>query len=131
MGQWIRARLGSLSPQVRDRRDDVDALNEAHAEVGQQVVRLLELVDAELPCLVFRGLRQMEIAAGGVVQPVRVVADVVDIHGEFGEEVHDAGGGPHVLPLTHRLRLLGLTGDRRALCVDQVGEDCSFALPLE
>ncbi|MFF2379197.1 hypothetical protein [Streptomyces sp. NPDC058108] len=121
-GQRIRPRLGRLAPQVRDGRDDVDALNEAHAEVRQQVVRLLELVDADLPGLVFRDLRQMEITAGGVVQPVRVVADVVDVHGELGEEVHDAGGGPHVLPLAHRLRLLGLTGDRRALGVDQVRE---------
>ncbi|MFI8347203.1 hypothetical protein [Streptomyces sp. NPDC085596] len=64
----------------------------------------------------------MEVTAGRVVQPVRVVAGVVDVHGQLGQEVQGARGGPHVLPLTHRLGLLGVTGDRRALGVDEPRE---------
>lgn len=131
MGQGVGAGLRRLAAHVGHGRVEVDAARTAlQPELGQQLVGLLQRVDADAARLLLGGLRQLEVAARVVVEAVGLVADVVHVHGEFGEAVEESGRRPHVLPLAHRLRLLGRARDRGALRGDQGREFALGALAV-
>lgn len=130
MSEGIATGFRGLAPQGRDGRHDVHSLDGAHTEFGQELICLLQPVHTQVTGFFLGRPYQVERTSRRIMEPVRLFPDVVDIHGEFGEEVEDTRGGSHVLPLAHGFGVLRLTGDRGALGADEGGKAALVGLAV-